>query len=79
MLSHEYLEKRCFGYAEWCSGRNKSPTKSGLAKTLGISNSTICRVLCGNYADGRAYTRKPHYNRLIANNDFKLLEMVFER
>ena len=53
------------------------PTKTGLASALNTSSTTIHNVIRGAY-NGTPYGKKPHYNRVIANEDFCLIREVFD-
>ncbi len=53
------------------------PTKRGLADALHTSTTTVHNVIRGSY-NGTPYGKEPHYNRVIANEDFELIREVFD-
>jgi len=73
MYDHENLVNVIDDYMEICQGK---PTKKGLSRALGISETTVFNVLNGRF-NGFTYTPKPHINRAIDNADFGLVRSLF--
>lgn len=79
MISSNTIHQTVASYAKACKVAARSPTRTALAKRLGISTCTVSRVVTGAYAVGCPYTDKPMACRRIANRDFEVIRGLFER
>lgn len=78
MIDTTLLEAKVQGYYELCKTTNRNPTYKGIALMIGVSSATIGNVVRGEF-NGHKYTAKPHITRCISNNDFELLQRLFDR
>ncbi len=76
MINTELLELKIKMYMLECHNMSSRPTYKGIGKILGISESTISNVVHG-FFNGHPYTSKPHVNRCINNQDFKIIRNIF--
>lgn len=77
MMSSRELEQNISDYLTICSQTHRKPSYFTFGQFLAVSPSTIRHVCNGYYASGRAYTDKPHINRVIDNGDFEMVREVF--
>lgn len=78
MIESAQLEHKAVLYREKCKETNKNPTFAGFGRSLNISKSTVSRVVHGYYKHGKAYGKREHCTRCIANNDFETVQALFE-
>lgn len=78
MIATEIVSSVCRQYQIECNTYCRSPTRKGLSARLGVSATTIHRIICGEYGQGKPYTFKPHKLRCIDNDDFETVKTVFE-
>ena len=65
------------GYIKQCEAGKRKPTYKGMGNVLGVSNQTIANVVHGAF-NGKRYTEHPHSTRVIDNNDFQILQRLFD-
>lgn len=77
MISSATIRQTVASYAKACKVAARSPTRTALAKRLGISTCTVSRVVTGAYAVGCPYTSHPMACRKISNDDFEVIRRLF--
>ena len=60
-----------------CRTANTKPTYKGMGNALGISGMTVSNVAHGRF-NGRLYTEHPSATRIISNNDFEIIQNLFD-
>ena len=65
------------GYIKQCEVMKSKPTFKGMGNWLGVSGMTISNVVHGAF-NGKQYTEHPHTTRIIDNNDFQILQRLFD-
>lgn len=76
MINTIELQNKVSNYTKNCIEHRTEPTYHGLSIVLGVSHQTISNVAHGTY-NGKLYTEKPHPMRCIDNNDFEIIQGVF--
>lgn len=77
MINTEELTRTVQRYRERCRTANKKPTFKGMGNALGISGMTVSNVAHGRF-NGRLYTEHPSATRIISNNDFEIIQNLFD-
>lgn len=90
-LSREELSSRICGYFSECieryedeeTGNNgyrwrKNPTKSGLARSIGVTLDTLCRYVRGEYSAGLPYNAEmPGNHTVVHPDDFDIIRASY--
>lgn len=77
MITTLELKQAVQSYRERCRIENTPPTFKGMGDWLGVSGVTISNVVHETF-NGRRYTEHPHKTRIIDNNDFQILQRLFD-
>lgn len=77
MINTEELTRTVQRYRERCRTANTKPTFKGMGNALGISGMTVSNVAHGRF-NGRLYTEHPSATRIISNNDFEIIQNLFD-
>ena len=78
MIKSDFLEDVICKYETDCNRHNRSPSRRGLGKALGISATTINAVVRGEFRPGKPYTANEHPSRRVGNKDFEVVRRMFE-